>query len=76
MKQLQVLKSILPPRCTTPTDQVYGSGLWLFTRDRSGIKVDLYVKAMLLYLELLGVASDDLKKVTQVGCQYQGAILK
>jgi lipocalin len=64
--------------CTTKEGSSFldtnGSGLWLFTREK--IADATTIKEMEGTLLAMGVYTGNLKDVTQVDCQYNGATLK
>ena len=59
--------------CSTSLKGVNGSGLWLFTRERNGIK---YIPKMRSILINLGYTTSQLLDVNQTNCKYEGAYIK
>lgn len=73
--QPTVVKSAADPvLCTTKTQGINGSGLWLFSRDQLASPED--IAAMEKILLDMGVYTGDLIAVPQTGCLYNGTKLK
>lgn len=62
--------------CSTSLKGTNGSGLWLFTRSKSGYRVKAYTDYMQSYLVNMGITISQLLNVTQTGCNYKGNYIK
>jgi hypothetical protein len=62
--------------CSTSEKGINGSGLWLFTRERTGEFAMESVTAMRNYLISYGITTSQLLNVSQTGCNYTGAYIK
>ena len=60
--------------CTTRQTGVNGSGLWIFSRNRTMSNSTLSLVYEVMHDK--GLSTSLLHNVTQVGCNYTGAVLK